>query len=151
MNKTFLVVVLVVVAVLGAWYFMSQSQAPAVDEVRETENTEAVEEIVGAENVIIFTSGGFSPNPLTVKVGDTVKFVNNSSVDFWPASAMHPTHKAYPGSDIEKCDTDERGSIFDACESIVPGGSFEFTFNEVGEWGYHNHLDAKFFGKVVVE
>jgi len=146
MNKTTLIVVAIVVVALGAWYLMSQSQTPAVDEVEEV-----IEEAADTGNVIAFTSTGFSPSPLSVKVGETVKFVNNSSVEFWPASAMHPTHKVYPNSGIEKCDTDERESIFDACEGIAPGGSYEFTFNEVGEWGYHDHLDVQFFGKVVVE
>jgi len=145
MNKIILVIALITAVAFGVWYFAGQSEAPAVNEVKE------VEKVVNIENIITFTNSGFSPSPLTVKVGDTVKFVNNSDKAFWPASAMHPTHKTYPGSDIEKCDTDERGSIFDACEGIAPGRSWEFTFTEVGEWGYHDHLNAKFFGKVIVE
>ncbi|KKU22139.1 MAG: hypothetical protein UX31_C0006G0051 [Candidatus Nomurabacteria bacterium GW2011_GWA1_46_11] len=151
MNKTFLVVALIVVAALGIWYFTSQSQAPAVNETENVGGNGTVEEATDGGNVITFTGTGFSPGILTVKAGETVKFVNSSDGNFWPASAMHPTHTVYPGSGIEKCDTAERESIFDACDGIAPGGSYEFIFNEVGEWGYHNHLDAKFFGKVVVE
>src|SRR3989344_749590 len=139
MNKTVITIILVVVVALGAWYFTSQSQAPAVKVATD------------GGNVITFTETGFSPSVLTVKAGETVKFVNSSDGNFWPASAIHPTHTVYPGSGIEKCDTAERESIFDACDGIAPGGSYEFTFNEVGEWGYHDHLNAKFFGKVVVE
>ncbi|KKS80182.1 MAG: Plastocyanin [Candidatus Woesebacteria bacterium GW2011_GWC1_43_10b] len=162
MNKTNLIVigVLVLVAVLGLWYFMSQPQVPApavVDEEVEGQNVtvpipnEKANEADNAQNVITFTESGFAPSPLTIKVGETVKFVNNSESDFWVASAMHPTHKAYPGSDIDKCGTAEEDNIFDACGGIAPGGSWEFIFNEVGEWGYHDHLKANFFGKVIVE
>jgi len=150
MNKTALVIIGVAIVVLGVWYFMGQTQVPSVDQPQELEN-ERVEEVVETGNIITLTESGFSPSPLTIKVGESVKFVNNSENDFWPASAMHPTHKVYPGSDIDKCDTSERDLLFDACGGIAPGGSWEFTFNEVGEWGYHNHLDAKSFGKIIVE
>ena len=96
------------------------------------------------------TDDGFSPTPLTIKKGSTVTFVNNSSEPSWPASAMHPTHTVYPGSDIQKCGSDEQGSIFDACKGLENGESFSFTFNEAGEWGYHDHLNSKKFGKIIV-
>jgi hypothetical protein len=65
----------------------------------------------------------------------------------WVASAQHPTHTVYP----EKTDADCLGSAFDACEGVSPGNSWSFTFNEVGEWGYHNHLRANHWGRVIVE
>src|SRR3990172_6433049 len=106
MNKTNLIVigVLVLVAVLGFWYFMNQSQVPApavVDKEVEGQNVtapipnEKANEADNNQNVITFTESGFAPSPLTIKAGETVKFVNNSESDFWLASAMHPTHKAY--------------------------------------------------------
>ncbi|MFH0712907.1 MAG: hypothetical protein V2A55_03610 [Candidatus Jorgensenbacteria bacterium] len=100
---------------------------------------------------VVLTDSGFSPVSLSVRVGDTVVFENRSSTDFWPTSAMHPTHKVYPGSDIEKCGTAEESKIFDACRAIPAGGSWFFTFNEAGSWDYHDHLDAKNFGKIIVE
>lgn len=154
MSKNTLVIILVLVVVFGAWYLMSQYKTPDISEISQEETEqEIVNQGEGEETgyVITFTDSGYAPSPLTVKVGDTVKFVNNSGSDFWPASAMHPTHTVYPGSDIEKCDTPEEVNIFDACKGIAPGGSWEFTFNEAGEWGYHDHLNAKLFGKVIVE
>jgi len=152
MNKTIIGIVVILVVALGAWYFMSQPQIPVVNETENGGNVEASDEAANIEkNTITFTGNGFSPSVVTAKKGDTVKFVNNSAEYVWPASAMHPTHTVYPGSDIEKCDTDARDTLFDSCEGIAPGASWEFTFNEVGEWGYHDHLNAKFFGKVIVE
>jgi len=100
---------------------------------------------------VIYTDSGFSPSPLTIKVGDTVAFTNQSSKDMWPASAMHPTHKGYPGSDIQKCGTSEESEIFDACRGIPPGGSWSFKFVNAGSWNYHDHLNSSKFGKIVVE
>ncbi|MCR4335830.1 MAG: hypothetical protein NUV57_04815 [archaeon] len=102
-------------------------------------------------NIIIYTDAGFAPNPLTIKTGDSVTWINNSSMDMWPATAMHPTHTAYPGSGIQKCGTDEEPGIFDACRGIAPGESYTFTFNETGEWAYHDHLTPSNFGKIIAE
>ena len=101
---------------------------------------------------ISFTGGSFEPSNFTVDVGATVTF-KNISLDkvMWPATALHPTHTIYPGSSIGKCGTDEAGSIFDACSSVDPGDSYSFTFDEVGEWKYHNHLKPSTNGSITVK
>lgn len=96
------------------------------------------------------SASGYAPNELTVKKGSTVNFTNSSSATHRPASAQHPTHTVYPGSDIQKCGSTAQGIIFDACVGVEPGDSYSFTFNEVGEWFYHDHLNPSNFGKVVV-
>ncbi len=101
--------------------------------------------------VIIYADNGFSPSELTVNAGDVVTFENQSSEVFWPASAIHPTHKAYPDSNIAKCGTDDADNIFDSCGGIDPGESYSFLFNEAGSWKYHNHLSASFGGTVIVK
>ena len=71
-----------------------------------------------SENIIEITTSGFNPKTITIKVGDTVTFVNKDSAQHWPASNIHPTHQTYPGSDIKKCGTSEESTIFDAgCRS----------------------------------
>ncbi len=94
---------------------------------------------------IQYNGSSFSPKLVTVKKGETVTFVNNGKNPMWVASAMHPTHTVYPtkGGCL--------GSTFDACRGYEPGSSWSFTFDEVGTWGYHDHLNAGAFGKVVVE
>ena len=104
-----------------------------------------------AEFIIEYSASGFTPNAVTIKQGDTVKWVNKSTVDTWPASAKHPTHEVYPGSGITKCGTAEESGIFDACKGIPPNGSYSFKFNEKGTWFYHDHLDSKKFGQITVE
>ncbi len=102
-------------------------------------------------NVIEITSDGFSPSTLEINKGETVTFINKDSREHWPASAMHPTHRAYPGSDREKCGTSEQNNIFDACRDLKAGESYSFTFNEVGSWNYHDHLNTGMFGKIIVK
>src|SRR3989344_4210357 len=75
---------------------------------------------------------------------------NKDPAEHWPASAMHPTHTVYSGSGIEKCGTSEEGNIFDACRGLKQDESWSFTFNEKGEWNYHDHLTTGLYGKAIV-
>jgi plastocyanin len=97
------------------------------------------------ERVISYTDSGFSPSPLTLLRGEAVVFVNESSQNMWPASAMHPTHAVYPT--VGGC----LGSTFDACRSLAPGEEWSFTFEIAGSWGYHNHVNPSHFGRIVVQ
>ncbi len=100
---------------------------------------------------VTITDDGFSPKEIKIKKGDTVVWTNQSSAASWPASAMHPTHTVYPGSNIEKCGTSEDKNILDACRGLMTGEGFKFTFNIKGSWNYHDHLKSSSFGKIVVE
>ncbi|MCP6720334.1 MAG: hypothetical protein KJI72_03410 [Patescibacteria group bacterium] len=140
---TFLVIILIVVGVV----FLSKGD----EERNETivpptaqEDTTGVDE-ESRENLVVYADDGFSPRTMTVRVGDVVTFENRSQVSMWVASALHPTHGLYPvsGGCI--------GSAFDACEGIDSGFSWSFTFNEKGTWKYHDHLNARFTGTIVVE
>ncbi len=85
---------------------------------------------------IVYNGTSFVPSTVNIKVGDYVVFRNNSDKNFWPASAMHPTHTEYPG--------------FDAKQPIAPGGKYQFQFEKVGTWGFHDHLNPTAFGSIVV-
>ena len=97
-----------------------------------------------------YINGKFKPSKMTVSVGDTVTFSNETGNVFWPASGLHPTHTVYPGSNISKCDTDKAGTLFDACEGIGTDLEWQFQFDEVGTWGYHDHLRPSNTGKIIV-
>lgn len=162
-NTTIGIAVVVIVAVGGYFLFKGERAiAPSASEtvssgsampVPGTDTTETIVEPIGKKSaaIITFTDKGYTPTPVTVKVGDMVTFKNESSVDFWPASAMHPTHTVYPGSDIKKCGTAAESSIFDACRGIKPGAEWSFTFTQVGTWNYHDHLSPKYFGRIIVQ
>ncbi len=97
------------------------------------------------------TDAGFLPNVVTITTGTRVTFRNDSTGNVWPASALHPTHKLYPGSDITRCGGAAEGNIFDACGAVAPGESWSFTFTERGSWKYHDHLNPSRTGTIIVE
>lgn len=116
----------------GAYWFFSPSSQPAQPgPVMAT---------------ISYTDDGFVPTEVTIKKGEAVRWTNDSSKVMWPASGVHPTHSLYP----EKSDSDCLGSTFDACEQLPPGMTWEFTFHEVGNWRFHDHITPSKIGIVHV-
>lgn len=96
---------------------------------------------------IVYTNDGYVPKDIVIKKGTRVRFLNESIDDTWPASGIHPTHTLYP----EKEPTDCLGSSFDSCASLAPGKFFDYTFNYVGKWPFHDHLHGYNTGTIVVE
>src|SRR3989338_4537211 len=80
----------------------------------------------GMPITITYSDNGYSPQIVTIKMGQTVIFKNESSGPMWTASNPHPIHTLYQD--------------FDARRSYDPGESYCFTFLKKGEWQYHNHL-----------
>ena len=78
----------------------------------------------------------FTPSDLTIRQGETVRFINKGSTDMWPASAFHPTHEVCPG--------------FDALRAIKQGETYSYTFNEVKDCPFHDHLNLSLRGKISV-
>jgi plastocyanin len=73
-------------------------------------------------------ASGPSPSALTIRVGDTVTFINSdTSSSYWPASDPHPVHTLCPG--------------FDARRPLTPGDSYSLTFTQARSCTYHDHLD----------
>jgi plastocyanin len=88
----------------------------------------ATVKIVGAS----FSSFGFSPSSVTVKVGDTVEWVNNSTV----------AHTS----------TSDSGSAVSWDSSAIDsgGGTFSFTFTKAGTYTYHCSFHPSMHGTIVV-
>lgn len=119
------------------------------NETKELPDTEATETSEDDTKTVIvsYTDQGFSPKSIAINEGDTVTWVNESSRGMWVASDIHPTHNEYPEESASDCS----GSSFDACGAFSPGENWSFTFNEVGEWGYHDDLNLSRTGIVVVK
>ena len=96
--------------------------------------------------MISFTGSGFVPPEISIAAGTRVRFVNDSSEEFWPASGIHPTHTLYP----EKSANDCLGSSFDACTGLPKGGFFDYTFFYPGTWSFHDHLHPEYTGRIIV-
>lgn len=114
---------------------------PIEPPIKEDETTEQKEK----EHSVINTDSGYSPDSITIKKGETITWKNESLQPTWPASALHPTHEIYPtkGGCI--------ASTFDACKGIEKGESWSFTFNILGTWKYHDHLNPSHFGAIIVK
>jgi len=159
-----LVIIIILVLIAIAGYFVLNAGKDVNEEKNvgertseklnyptETEKTQEETQTETKKNVVEITSSGFSLQSLTISQGESVTFINKGSVLSWPASAVHPTHRLYPGSDINKCVTAEEKNIFDACRGLKQGESYIFTFNEKGSWRYHDHLNPSSTGVIVVE
>ncbi|MBI1960938.1 MAG: hypothetical protein HYS43_01560 [Candidatus Liptonbacteria bacterium] len=151
------ILALVVVGGIGRWFFLRNTSAPSTPPAVEQSgplrqsSSEASPQDAALTAQVVAGTGAFSPQTVTIRKGGSVTWTNAGTASVWPASAMHPTHTVYPGSDIKKCGTAEAGAIFDACRGISTGQTYTFTFPAPGTWKYHNHLNPSMTGTVVVE
>lgn len=87
-------------------------------------------------HVITLTKDGFVPADITIKVGETVTFRNETGMLYWPASNLHPSHLIY--------------AEFDPKEPVPADEPWSFTFTKAGEWEYHDHLAPYYTGVITV-
>ena len=157
-------IVAVAVLVIGGYLLFKDNDQPTPSTVNQeqaqpvvqnntqpvTNGTQVEMEVIKTYEVI-YTDSGFSPLSLTVKAGDEVVFKNQSKSGMWVGSAMHPSHIVYSGTSLQKHCPDTVNTSFDECKSAQPSESWSFTFTKKGTWGYHNHVNASKFGKIIVE
>lgn len=87
---------------------------------------------------ITISSSGMSPSSPTIASSTTVVFQNTDSVPHQIASNPHPIHTNLSGFDFV----------------ISAGNSQSFTFNKVGTWSYHDHLNpatSQYQGTITVQ
>lgn len=84
-----------------------------------------------------YTDSGFEPKELSVPIGTTMHFVNESTDDMWVASNEHPGHTDLP--------------TFDQFGFGKTGEQYVYTFDQAGAWRYHDHLNPTAEGVVIVE
>ncbi|VFJ14417.1 cupredoxin domain-containing protein [Candidatus Nitrosocosmicus franklandus] len=87
------------------------------------------------------TENGYDPDPVQVKVGQTVVWTNNDI-------AFHTVTSGLPGDP-------DAGALFDSgiegpTALTGPGTTFEHTFDTAGEFDYHCTLHPALVGKVIV-
>ena len=88
--------------------------------------------------VVTYTDNGFSPVFAQVKVGEAVRFVNNSSKAMMIKSTTKPPSEQvfYPG--------------FSQDSSVGKGGTWTYLFTQIGAWGYMNSNVPSHTGTVIV-
>lgn len=99
----------------------------------------------------MYTDNGYIPATLKIQKGETITFENQSSKAMWTASDIHTTHRLYAETSLsEHCGSNKEASAFDACGGVQPGDSWSFTFDQPGNWKYHNHLFPRHIGKLLL-
>ena len=167
-TKNIAIIIIIAVIVLGGGYFLMKGEnpKPVVENTNQETDNIVLENTTnqnGADNgvtievavpktyEIMYTDAGYGSTPLTIKVGDTVTWKNQSTQANWVGSAMHPNHILYSGTTLQEHCPDVDNSDFDQCQADKNGDSWSFTFKKAGTWGYHNHMNVKHFGKIIVE
>jgi glucose/arabinose dehydrogenase/plastocyanin len=92
------------------------------------------------QDAYIMTDKAFSPNPVTVKVGDTITWTNND--DDQP-------HTVTSGNGP---DDPNKGKAFDSGPSALAttGKTFQHKFTEAGQYPYFCELHPMMVGKIIV-
>jgi plastocyanin len=86
---------------------------------------------------IQITNKAFEPGTIEAKLCDTLQFINTDKTPHDPAIGPHPTHTSYPG--------------FDAKRGLQQGETYTFTLNRLGSYSFHDHLDDRIVGKLIVQ
>lgn len=132
-SKTLHVVIavgaIIIVILLGLLFFLPTQKKSSTPASQITNDSNSV--------TVVMNEDGFSETEVTIKQGQTIIWQNNDQDFRWPASNVHPSHEVYPE--------------FDPKEPIPPGESWSFTFDEAGEWQFHDHLKPYFTGTITVE
>jgi len=155
MNGKTLGSIAVLIVIIGGWYLLRPAPASAptaatTEAPAATAPTVTTTAVPATGVTVTYTDQGFSPKSVTVPLGTTVTFVNQSTGGMWVGSAKHPSHTVYSGTDLSAHCPDTSGTAFDECAAATPGSSYSFTFGKVGTWGYHNHVKSSDFGGVTV-
>lgn len=143
-SKQYLIGGAVVIIILLATYFLLQGKGNGGKGEQSTPKETVVSNPSGTlpnttenKSQAEYTSSGFSPKSITVKVGTTVTWTNTSGKSMWVASNPHPTHQDLPG--------------FDQLAKVDKDGTYSYTFTKAGSWKYHNHLAPNDTGVVIVQ
>lgn len=133
--------IVIVVIILAGWYLTrpKQEQFPATSTPVPTATTssEATDGAMVKEEVSInITADGFAPKDITIKVGDTVTWMNSDVSLHNVNSVPHPTHTTYPPLNLGK---------------VAVGEKVSLMFDKAGTYNYHDHLNPSLFGSVTVE
>ncbi len=158
-NIWILIGVLVVVAIALAWAFGSgngtavplsteQTTAGQQSASSQTSPTQATTQKTGANTagtvtgrigtMITYTSKGFSPAYLEIKVGKVITFINKSSGAMRVISTQVPLIDGLPNPG------------FDEGNPVGLNGTYTFNLSAPGEWHYKSFYRPDFTGVIVV-
>lgn len=155
-------VIILLIILGGGWYFYSKNMsgeaneyAPAAAGDQSAMQGQSAATDTGAsapmQATVTYDGTSFSPSTVTIAKGGTVTFVDQSNSPMWVASGVHPEHTVYDGTDrATHCAAGYTGPTpFDECQAST--ANYTFTFDKVGTWPFHNHLNSSATGKITVQ
>lgn len=136
MSKSHLIALAVLIGVAGGGYYLVSQNGAGSD------SSAAVVKIPVA--TVTLTDGtGFSPATIQTRAGGVVRFINQSTGKMWVASDPYPSRTNYPSFD-------QGAGVTDAAKYEEKSTTYEFTFTKAGSYGYHDQLQPRYKGAVVV-
>jgi len=156
-----IIIALIIVVIVGAfaWFFYASNQTKTEEPAATTQagsesskdSSENQNEIdltgkneISKGSTVTYSDSGFSPQSTTVKSGESITWVNDSSSTVQVGSANHPTHTIN-----QQLTGDEFVDEF--VIELAPGESETVQLTKAGNWGYHDHLKASMTGSITVE
>jgi hypothetical protein len=130
-KKSAVFIVLIIVLFLVGWGIFKNMNIP-----NKTQG-QIVDSLPSNVVTISITSDGFVPHEVVIGKNQSIAFVNDDTVNHWPASDLHPTHELYPE--------------FDPLKPVKPGEIWLFEFEKTGGWAMHDHLFPHRRGEITVE
>jgi len=145
-RNTLVAAVAVILLVLVGWYVVKSKSTTPPETVQPNQtptpsasvspSSASEGAMMKEETMVKITSVGFSPQTITIKVGDKVAWTNGDSANHTVNSAPHPIHTAYPPLNLG---------------TINPGEKKSLTFPKAGTYKYHDHLNPSLTGSVTVQ
>jgi len=133
MNKKYLfgIVILIIVILLGFIIWKGKTNTHQTSN-KTPKNQRAP---LPKEVTITLTKNGFSPTQVTINVGSAVRWKNESGSQQTVNSDNYPTNQLHRELNF---------GVFNNNSSVV------YIFSQPGMYGYHNQLNPKQKGKVIV-
>lgn len=137
MNKIFIILLVIVIVVLGGFALLKENRPKTNIPVKIVETSGIPTTAPPIKlNKVNLTVQGFEPSNLTIKVGQSVSWVNQTSKNGSVNSEDHPTHRLYPFLNL---------GAFPASSAV------QAKFESKGTFKYHNHFIPSQKGTIVVE
>lgn len=152
MSKVITFITIMLLGASGATYVLLRSVKLQNSTATQSENVSSMppateqspppDESLSQVTTVKYGVNGFEPREITVIKGTTVTFVNNTEIPLWAVTDPHPDHTNYPAFDATA--NRQQGDM------PKPGEDFEFTFEQAGTFGYHNHAAPEHTGTIIV-
>lgn len=141
------ITLLVILIAIGGWIYTSQkpttsdtnsqntNQQTATDQNTQSATNTGTTTDTKNEVVILYLNDGFDKQSYTVKKGQTVRVVNQSTRSMQFSSDNHPTHLLNPELNLD---------------TLIADSVTTFKPEKVGSWGIHDHLSPEMTTTLIV-